>query len=208
MAVQVYIVYYSMYGHVERLAEEIKKGADSVEGVEAKLWQALLVMVPETLPEEVLGKMRAPSKSDVPIITPNELSEGDGFVFGFPTRFGMMAAQFKAFLDATGGLWKTQQLAGKPAGIFYSTSSQGGGQETTALTAITQLVHHGMLFVPIGYTFGAGMFEMEEVKGGSPYGSGTYAGDGSRQPTKLELEQAFHQGKYIASITKKLKEAA
>jgi len=76
------------------------------------------------------------------------------------------------------------------------------------LTAITQLVHHGMLFVPIGYTFGAGMFEMEELKGGSPYGSGTYAGDGSRQPTKLELEQAFHQGKYIASITKKLKEAA
>nr|AFK43904.1 unknown [Medicago truncatula] len=203
MAVKVYIVYYSMYGHVERLAEEIKKGAESVEGVEAKLWQ-----VPEILPEEVLGKMGAPPKSDVPIITPNELTEGDGFVFGFPTRFGMMAAQFKAFLDATGGLWKTQQLAGKPAGIFYSTSSQGGGQETTALTAITQLVHHGMLFVPIGYTFGAGMFEMGEVKGGSPYGSGTYAGDGSRQPTKLELEQAFHQGMYIATITKKLKEAA
>ncbi|KAK7405134.1 hypothetical protein VNO78_06332 [Psophocarpus tetragonolobus] len=195
--------YYSMYGHVERLAEEIKKGADSVEGVQATLWQ-----VAETLTEEVLGKMRAPPKSDVPMITPKELSEADGFVFGFPTRFGMMAAQFKAFLDATGGLWQTQQLAGKPAGLFYSTSSQGGGQETTALTAITQLVHHGMLFVPIGYTFGAGMFEMEELKGGSPYGSGTYAGDGSRQPTKLELEQAFHQGKYIASITKKLKEAA
>jgi len=88
--------------------------------------------VPETLADEVLGKMSAPPKSDVPIITPNELSEADGFVFGFPTRFGMMAAQFKAFLDATGGLWKTQQLAGKPAGIFYSTSSQGGGQETTA----------------------------------------------------------------------------
>ncbi|KAJ1412566.1 Flavoprotein-like superfamily [Sesbania bispinosa] len=102
----------------------------------------------------------------------------------------MMAAQFKAFLDATGGLWKTQQLAG----IFYSTGSQ--------------VVHHGILFVPIGYTFGAGMFEMEELKGGSPYGSGTYVGDGSRQPTKLELEQAFHQGKYIATITKKLKEAA
>ena len=76
--------------------------------------------------------MRAPPKSDVPIITPKELSEGDGFVFGFPTRFGMMAAQFKAFLDAAGGLWQTQQLAGKPAGIFYCTSSQGSGQETTA----------------------------------------------------------------------------
>lgn len=86
----------------------------------------------ETLHEEVLGKMSAPPKSDVPIITASELSEADGFVFGFPTRFGMMSAQFKAFFDSTGGLWRTQQLAGKPAGIFYSTGSQGGGQETTA----------------------------------------------------------------------------
>ncbi|KAK3199398.1 hypothetical protein Dsin_022813 [Dipteronia sinensis] len=203
MATKVYIVYYSMYGHVERLAEEIKKGAASVEGVEATLWQ-----VPETLHEEVLGKMSAPPKSDVPIITANQFAEADGFILGFPTRFGMMAAQFKAFLDSTGGLWRTQQLAGKPAGIFYSTGSQGGGQETTALTAITQLVHHGMIFVPIGYTFGAGMFDMENVKGGSPYGAGTFAGDGSRQPTELELEQAFHQGKYIAGITKKLKGSA
>ncbi|KAK4345105.1 hypothetical protein RND71_035281 [Anisodus tanguticus] len=189
-----------MYGHVEKLAQEIKKGAASVEGVEAKLWQ-----VPEILSEEILGKMSAPQKGDAPVITPDDLAEADGFIFGFPTRFGMMPAQFKAFLDATGGLWKTQQLAGKPAGIFYSTGSQGGGQETTALTAITQLVHHGMIFVPIGYTFGAGMFEMEKIKGGSPYGAGTFAGDGSKQPTQLELEQAFHQGKYIATITKKLK---
>ncbi|KEH31165.1 putative NAD(P)H dehydrogenase (quinone) [Medicago truncatula] len=113
----------------------------------------------------------------------------------------MMAAQFKAFLDATGGLWRTQALAG----IFYSTASQGGGQETTPLTSVTQLAHHGMIFVPIGYTFGAGMFQMESVKGGSPYGSGTYAGDGSRQPTELELAQAFHQGKHFAGIAKKLK---
>lgn len=91
-----------------------------------------LLQVAETLPEEVLVKMSAPAKSDVPIITPNDLAEADGFLFGFPTRFGMMAAQFKAFLDATGGLWRTQQLAGKPAGIFYCTGSQGGGQETTA----------------------------------------------------------------------------
>ena len=87
--------------------------------------------VPETLPAEVLGKMGAPPKSDVPIIAPNDLPEADGLLLGFPTRFGMMAAQFKAFFDATGGLWRTQQLAGKPAGIFYSTGSQGGGQETT-----------------------------------------------------------------------------
>ncbi|KAK9031339.1 hypothetical protein V6N11_032722 [Hibiscus sabdariffa] len=120
----------------------------------------------------------------------------------------MMPAQFKAFLDSTGGLWRTQALAGKPAGFFYSTSAQGSGQETTALTAITQLVHHGMLFVPIGYSFGVDMFEMEQVKGGSPYGAGTYAGDGSRQPSELELAQAFHQGKYLAGIAKKLKGSA
>ncbi|XAR53713.1 NAD(P)H dehydrogenase (quinone) [Bertholletia excelsa] len=203
MATKVYIVYYSMYGHVARLAQKIKEGAESVEGVEAKLWQ-----VPETLPDEVLAKMGAPPKGDAPIITPNELAEADGLIFGFPTRYGMMAAQFKAFFDSTGGLWRTQGLAGKPAGIFFSTGSQGGGQETTALTAITQLTHHGMIFVPIGYTFGAGMFEMEQLKGGSPYGAGTYAGDGSRQPSELELEQAFHQGKYIAGITKKLKTPA
>ncbi|KAJ7968421.1 NAD(P)H dehydrogenase (Quinone) FQR1 [Quillaja saponaria] len=197
MATKVYIVYYSTYGHVEKLAEEIKKGVASVEGVEAKLWQ-----VPETLPDDVLSKMGAPPKSDVPFITPNELADADGILFGFPTRFGMMAAQFKAFLDATGGLWRTQQLAGKPAGLFYSTASQGGGQETTPLTAITQLVHHGMIFVPIGYTFGAGMFEMEKVKGGSPYGAGTLAGDGSRQPSELELELAFHQGKYFRRLCK------
>lgn len=193
--------YYSMYGHIETLAKEIKKGAESVEGVEASLYQ-----VPETLPEEVLGKMGAPQKSEVPHISPADLPNADGFLFGFPTRYGMMAAQFKAFLDATGGLWRTQSLAGKPAGIFISTGSQGGGQETTALTAITQLTHHGMIFVPIGYTFGAGMFEINEVKGGSPYGAGTLAGDGTRQPTKLELEQAFYQGKYTAEITKKLKQ--
>ncbi|KAL9269785.1 putative NAD(P)H dehydrogenase (quinone) FQR1-like 1 [Drosera capensis] len=189
-----------MYGHILKLAEEIQKGAATVEGVEAQLWQ-----VQETLPENVLTLMGAPPKSDVPFITPDELAKADGFVFGFPTRFGMMAAQFKAFLDSTGGLWRTQKLAGKPAGIFISTGSQGGGQETTALTAITQLAHHGMIFVPIGYTFGAGMFEMEQIKGGSAYGAGTYAGDGTRQPSELELAIAFHQGKYIAGIAKKLK---
>jgi NAD(P)H dehydrogenase (quinone) len=200
MAVKLYIVYYSMYGHIEALAREIQKGANTVEGVEATLYR-----VPETLPEEVLAKMGAPPKSDVPIIEPKHLTEADGFLFGFPTRYGMMAAQFKAFLDATGGLWRSQALAGKPAGIFISTGSQGGGQETTALTAITQLAHHGMIFVPTGYTWGGGMFTMDEIKGGSAYGSGTYAGDGTRKPSELELGHAFHQGKLTAEVTKKLK---
>ncbi|KAG6384112.1 hypothetical protein SASPL_156092 [Salvia splendens] len=99
-----------------------------------------------------------------------------------------MAAQCKAFFDATSDIWASQLLAGKPAGIFRSTGFHGGGQELTALKAITQLAHHGMMFVPLGYTSGGGMFEMEQVRSGSPYGAGTYAADGSRQPTELELQ--------------------
>ncbi|KAL2511175.1 putative NAD(P)H dehydrogenase (quinone) FQR1-like 3 [Abeliophyllum distichum] len=186
---KVYIVYYSLYGHVEIMAREIQRGANTVPGVEAKLWK-----VAETLPERVLEKMKAPAKpDDVPEIRPEQLVEADGFIFGFPSRFGVMAAQCKAFFDATQDIWATQALAGKPAGIFWSTGFHGGGQELTALTAITQLAHHGMVFVPLGYKFGNDMFEMNEVKGGSCYGSGTYAADGSRHPTHLELQQAFHQ---------------
>ncbi|KAK2967047.1 hypothetical protein RJ640_015267 [Escallonia rubra] len=198
---KVYIVYYSLYGHVEDMAREVQRGANAVQGVEASLWQ-----VPETLPNLVLEKMKAPRKADdVTEIRPEQLLEADGFIFGFPSRFGVMAAQFKAFFDATLEIWETQALAGKPAGIFWSTGFHGGGQELTALTAITQLAHHGMIFVPLGYTFGNAMFEMNQVKGGSSYGAGTYAGDGSRQPTELELQQAFYQGKYVAEIAKKLK---
>ncbi|KAF5446751.1 hypothetical protein F2P56_032355 [Juglans regia] len=197
---KVYIVYYSLHGHVEIMAREVQRGANAVQGVEATLWQ-----VPETLSNTILQKMRAPSKAnDVAEIRPDQLLEADGLIFGFPSRFGVMAAQFKAFFDATDELWASQALAGKPAGIFWSTGFHGGGQELTALTAITQLAHHGMIYVPLGYTFGSGMFEMNEVKGGSSYGAGTYAGDGSRQPTELELQQAFYQGKYTAEITKKL----
>ncbi|XP_058102546.1 probable NAD(P)H dehydrogenase (quinone) FQR1-like 3 [Magnolia sinica] len=198
---KVYVIYYSLHGHVVRMAREILKGASSVPGVEATLWQ-----VPETLPERVLEKMKAPPKEeDVAVIRPEQLVEADGFIFGFPSRFGMMAAQFLAFFDSTHELWASQQLAGKPAGVFWSTGFHGGGQENTALTAITQLAHHGIMFVPLGYTFGSGMFEINEVKGGSSYGAGTYAGDGRREPTELELQQAFYQGKYVAGIAKKLK---
>lgn len=197
---KIFIVYYSMYGHVESLARRMKKGVDGIEGIEG-----LLYRVPETLPEEVLDKMKAPPKDEgIPLIAAGELTEADGILFGFPTRYGSMAAQMKAFFDSTGQLWKEQKLAGKPAGFFVSTGTQGGGQETTAWTAITQLAHHGMLFVPIGYTFGANMFEMEEIRGGSPYGAGVYAGDGSRLATEVELALAEHQGKYMASTVKKM----
>ncbi|KAJ4913896.1 putative NAD(P)H dehydrogenase (quinone) FQR1-like 2 [Raphanus sativus] len=198
---KIFVVFYSMYGHVESLARRMKKGVEGVEGVEARLYR-----VPETLSEEVVvEKMKAPAKdSEIPEITAEELAEGDGFLFGFPTRYGCMAAQMKAFFDSTGRLWKEQTLAGKPAGFFVSTGTQGGGQETTAWTAITQLVHHGMLFVPIGYTFGAGMFKMDSIRGGSPYGAGVFAGDGSREATETELALAEHQGNYMATIVKRL----
>ncbi|XP_010535392.1 PREDICTED: probable NAD(P)H dehydrogenase (quinone) FQR1-like 3 [Tarenaya hassleriana] len=198
---RIYVIYYSLHGHVETMAREVLRGANTVPDVEATLWQ-----VPETLPEKILDKVQAAPRADnVAEIRPEQLAEADGFMFGFPSRFGVMASQFKAFFDSTHELWASQKLAGKPAGIFWSTGFHGGGQELTALTAVTQLAHHGMIFVPLGYTFGRGMFEMEEVKGGSPYGSGTYAADGRRQPTELELQQAHHHGMYFAGIAKKLK---
>lgn len=198
---KILIVFYSMYGHVEVLARKMKKGVDGVDGVEAVLFR-----VPETLSEEVLAQMKAPPKDDeIPeISSAEELADADGFLFGFPTRYGCMAAQMKAFFDSTGQLWKEQKLSGKPAGFFVSTGTQGGGQETTAWTAVTQLAHHGMLFVPIGYTFGAGMFKMDSIRGGSPYGAGVFAGDGTREPTETELALAEHQGKYMAAIAKRL----
>ncbi|XP_020574269.1 NAD(P)H dehydrogenase (quinone) FQR1-like [Phalaenopsis equestris] len=202
---KIFIVFYSMYGHVESLARRMKKGVDETEGTEG-----LLYRVPETLSEEVLGMLKVPLKEgDIPVITAGELAEADGILFGFPTRFGSMAAQMKAFFDSTGELWKEQRLAGKPAGFFVSTGTQGGGQETTAWTAITQLAHHGMLFVPIGYTFGADMFTVEEIRGGSPYGAGVFAGgDGGRSATEAELQLAEHQGKYMASIVKKIAQSS
>ncbi|XP_009789852.1 probable NAD(P)H dehydrogenase (quinone) FQR1-like 2 [Nicotiana sylvestris] len=198
---KVFIVFYSMYGHVESLAKRMKKGVDTVDGVEGVLYR-----VPETLSEDVLVHMQAPPKDDniLELPSPLELADADGFLFGLPTRYGCMAAQMKAFFNSTGLLWKEQKLAGKPAGFFVSTGSQGGGQETTAWTAITQLAHHGMLFVPIGYTFGADMFDMDSIRGGSPYGAGVFAGDGSRKATETELALAEYQGKYMAAVVKKL----
>jgi NAD(P)H dehydrogenase (quinone) len=200
---RILILYYSTYGHVETLAKSILEGVNSVEGVKGELWR-----VPETLSEEVLKKLHAPAKNqEVPELTYDKLSEieaADGILFGTPTRFGMMAAQMKAFWDSTGGLWQKGSLVGKPAGLFWSTGTQGGGQETTALTSITQLAHHGMVFVPTGYAYGPELFSLQEVRGGSPYGSGTYAGDGSRQPSELEIKIAKSQGVNFAKFVQRL----
>ncbi|KUG00680.1 Flavoprotein YCP4 [Phytophthora nicotianae] len=193
------IVYYSTYNHVSTMAETIKKGIESVEGVTAEIYQ-----VAETLPEELLAQIHAAPKKDYPIATPDTLKEADGILFGFPTRFGSLPAQMKAFFDSCGGLWATGALVGKPAGIFFSTGTQGGGQETTAFTTLTFLTHQGMTYVPLGYR-ASELSNMDEIHGGSPWGSGTLAGgDGSRQPSKLELAVATTQGKSFAEIAKKL----
>jgi len=197
------IIYYSTWGHIAKMAESEKKGLEEA-GVNVKVYQ-----VAETLPEEVLSKMHAPPKNkDIPIATPDDLVAADGVLFGIPTRYGTAPAQIRAFIDSTGGLWQKGALVGKPVGVFFSTGGQNGGQETTALTFFTALVHHGCLIVPLGYTSPL-LFKNDEVHGGSPYGAGTISNsDGSRQPSELELSVAQHQGKYFAGVVQKLKKGS
>jgi len=192
MAPKIAIVYYSMYGHIAQLAEAEKKGIESAGGT-VDVYQ-----LPETLPEEVLSKMHAPPK-DSKIKTledPAVLAEYDAFLLGIPTRYGNFPAQWKTFWDKTGSQWQTGGFWGKYAGVFISTGTMGGGQESTAIAAMSTLAHHGIIFVPLGYktTFGIQM-NLSEARGGSPWGAGTFSGgDGSRQPTPAELEMAEKQG--------------
>ncbi|KND01390.1 NAD(P)H:quinone oxidoreductase, type IV [Spizellomyces punctatus DAOM BR117] len=193
----VYVVIYSTWGHIKTLADSVVKGLREG-GVNAELYQ-----VAETLPQEVLDKMHA-VKFDIPVLSPKDLVKADAFIFGIPTRYGVPAAQVKAFWDATGGLWAEGALVGKYAGVFTSTASQHGGQETTAMTFLPHLVHHGIIFVPLGYQSKV-LFDNSEVVGGSPWGAGTVAnGDGSRQPTGKELEIAETQGKTFAGTILKV----
>jgi NAD(P)H dehydrogenase (quinone) len=198
---KVAIIIYSMYGHIVKMAESVKSGIESAGGSTA------IYQIAETLPEEVLAKMYAPAKPSYPIITPSELADFDAFIFGIPTRYGNFPAQWKAFWDATGGLWASGALAGKFAGVFVSTGTPGGGQEATIINSLSTLTHHGIIYVPMGYknTFGQ-LANMSEVRGGSPWGAGTYAGaDGSRQPSALELELATLQGKGFWEVVSKYK---
>ncbi|BFZ55883.1 flavodoxin-like fold protein [Savitreella phatthalungensis] len=197
------IIIYSMYGHIAAMAEAVKKGVEA-SGVSATIYQ-----VSETLPQEVLDKMHAPAKKDYPTATSDTLVQHDAYLFGVPTRYGNMPGQFKAFWDATGGLWASGALSGKIAGTFVSTSSLGGGQETTALQQLSTFTHHGIIFVPLGYanTF-AQATNLNEVHGGSAWGAGTVtAGDGSRMPSPLELEMAEIQGREFAATAKRFTKA-
>lgn len=197
----VYVVYYSMYGHVQILAREILKGLE-ISGVDSKLYQ-----IAETLPKDILNKMNAPEKAkDVPIIQANELGLADGILFGFPTRFGMIPAQVKTLFDSCGRLWQSNILHGKFVGTFFSTGSLGSGQETTTLSCIPFFAHLGLIYVPIGYKH-KGITNLNEIHGGSAYGCGTIAGsDGTRKPSNLELDMAKFQGYEFGLLMNKIKD--
>ncbi|GLB38995.1 putative candidate Quinone reductase [Lyophyllum shimeji] len=188
---KVAIVIYTMYGHIAKMAEAVKAGVEEAGG------SATIFQVAETLPQEVLTKMYAPAKPNYPVITLEEFVKYDAYLFGIPTRYGTMPAQWKAFWDSTGQLWATGALYGKYASIFVSTAGPGGGQETTALNTMSTFTHHGIIHVPLGYKHCfAEISNLEEVHGGGPWGAGTYAkSDGSRQPSELELKIASTQGK-------------
>ncbi|RPB00844.1 flavo protein WrbA [Choiromyces venosus 120613-1] len=199
MAPKVAIVIYSMYYHIVKLAEEEAAGIRKAGG------EATIYQIPETLDAVVLGKLGAPEKPAYPIISVSELPQFDAFLFGIPTRYGNFPGQWKAFIDATGGLWQNGALYGKYVGVFVSTGTQGGGQEVTALNAMSTFVHHGMIFVPLGYKNAFPILaDGSEVRGGSPWGAGTFAGaDGSRQPTDKEKELARIQGEtFYETITR------
>lgn len=195
---KVLVLYYSMYGHIETMAGAVAEGARSVEGVEVTVKR-----VPETISEESLKRHGGKLEQSAPVATTAELADYDAIIFGTPTRFGNMAAQMRNFLDQTGGLWAKGALVGKVASVFTSTGT-GGGNESTILTFIPTLLHHGFIYVGLPYACPE-LTVITEVRGGSPYGAGTIAGpDGSRQPSANELAQARFQGKHVAEIAARL----
>ncbi|NTW98424.1 MAG: NAD(P)H:quinone oxidoreductase [Geobacteraceae bacterium] len=201
---KVAIIQYSMYGHIYKMAEAVAEGVREVQGCEA-----IIKRVPETLSNEVLGMMGAleaqKSMAHIPVATVDDLAESDAVIFGTPTRFGNMCGQMRQFLDATGGLWMKGALIGKPAGVFCSSATQHGGQESTLLSFHTTLLHQGMIVVGLPYSF-AGQMGFSEVTGCSPYGASTIAGgQGERMPSENELAGARFQGAHIARIALKLK---
>lgn len=200
---RVQVLFYSMYGHVYHMAEAVAEGARQTPDTEVTLWQ-----VPETMPEETLVKSGAKAAraafAHLPVATPEQLADADAILFGTPTRFGMMAAQMRSFLDQTGGLWAKGALVGKVGSVFGSTATQHGGQETTLVGFHTTLLHHGMVVVGVPYS-APELMNMQEITGGTPYGATTLAGaDGSRQPTTNELAIARFQGRHVAVIARKL----
>jgi NAD(P)H:quinone oxidoreductase type IV len=200
---KIQVVFYSMYGHVYRLAEAVAQGARQVPNTEVTLYQ-----VPELVPEKELEKSGAKAArktfAHILVAKVDKLANADAIIFGTPTRFGNMCAQMRNFLDQTGSLWMKGTLIGKVGSVFASTGTQHGGQETTITSFHTTLLHQGMIVVGVPYSQ-QGLLNMKEITGGTPYGATTLAGaDGSRQPTENELTIARFQGKHVAEITAKL----
>ncbi len=195
---KILVLYYSMYGHVESMANAVAEGASSVDGIEVTIKR-----VPEIMSEEVARKAGAKTDQKAPLAKPVELDQYDAIIFGSPTRFGNMASQMRNFLDQTGGLWVQGALIGKVGSVFTSTGT-GGGNETTIQSFHTTLFHHGMIVVGLPYSCQE-LADISQAKGGSPLGAGMLAGgDGSRQPSETELSMAQFQGKHVAEIVKRM----
>lgn len=200
---KILVVYYSLYGHIWRMAEAAAEGAREIEGAEVAVRR-----VAETLPPEVLKLMGAVeaqnAQGHIPIVTLDELAQADAVIFGTPTRFGNMCGQMRQFLDSTGQLWMQGSLVGKVGSVITSTATQHGGQESTILSFHITLLHHGMIIVGLPYTF-QGQSRLDEITGGSPYGASTLAGTkGECLPSENELAAARFQGRRVAEIASKL----
>ncbi|HEY9120274.1 MAG TPA: NAD(P)H:quinone oxidoreductase [Marinobacter sp.] len=195
---KVLVLYYSMYGHIETMANTVVEGAKGVAGAEVTVKR-----VPETMSDQAFLGAGGKADQAAAIANPKELPEYDAVIFGTPTRFGNMSGQMRTFLDQTGGLWADGKLHGKLASVFTSTGT-GGGQEHTISSFWTTLAHHGMVIVPLGYGI-PDFFDVSEMNGGTPYGASTIAGgDGSRQPSEKELNIARYQGRHVAELAVKL----
>jgi NAD(P)H dehydrogenase (quinone) len=196
---KVLVLYYSSYGHMEQMADAIAEGARGA-GAEVDIRR-----VPETAPVEVAKA--AGFKPDIshPVIESiDKLAEYDAIIVGSPTRFGRMSSQMASFLDQAGGLWMRGALNGKVGAAFTSTATQHGGQEVTLFSIITNLLHFGLTIVGLDYGY-AGQMGVKEVHGNSPYGASTIAdGDGSRQPSQVDLDGARYQGRRVAEVAAKL----
>jgi NAD(P)H dehydrogenase (quinone) len=200
----VLVLFYSTYGHIYKMAEAVAAGARAVPGANVSVKR-----VPETLPDDVLEKMGAKAAqgafAHVPVASVDDLASADVVLFGTPTRFGNMAGQMRAFLDATGQLWATGQLIGKVGSVFASSATPHGGQESTILGFHTTLLHHGMVVVGLPYSF-TGQMRIDEVTGSSPYGASTITGGkGERMPSENELAAARFQGEHATKIGAKLR---
>lgn len=198
--INVLVLYYSSYGHIEQMAGAQAEGAARVPGA-----QVIVKRVPELCPPDVAAAAGFRLNQPAAVADPAELEQYDAIIFGTPTRFGNMAGQMRNFLDQTGPLWTRGALVGKVGSVFCSTASQHGGQETTITSFHTTLLHHGMIIVGLPYTF-KDLATMREITGGTPYGASCVTGAGSelRMPTELELQMCRYQGEHVARITSRL----